>query len=170
MSFANLDIRLQRSKLLIITLTMLYLLAVSVLFCIQIWLWVKIAILLLIAFSWYRICWRILLFKMPNSISRIVFLRGDWCIHHRAGISEDVCLLGKSYLSAWFVILHFFDIESRAFRSIVLARDSVDPQTFRRLHAILKTALPWVKPDYFFKTPLKSKDYRTQLVGSDPIR
>ena len=140
MSFLHLDINLRCSKILFVLLSALHVLAASVLLVIQIWLWIKIVIFLLIAFSWYRICWRILLFKAPHSISRIVFSRGNWRIQNCAGISREACLLGKSYLSAWLVILHFCDVETRVHHSIVLARDSIDRRTFRRLRVILSTA------------------------------
>lgn len=140
MSFLHLDIKFQRSKILLGMFTVLHLLAVSVLFFIDIWLWIKILIFFLIAYSEYRICWKMLLFKASHAMQRIVFSRGDWKILDNAGQSHAVCLLGQSYLSTWLMILHFRDIESRDHHSIVLARDSMDPQIFRRLYVILRAA------------------------------
>lgn len=138
MSFLHLDIKLQRSKILFVLFTVLHLLAVSMLCFINIWLWIKILIFFLIAYSGCRICWQMLLFKASHAMQRIVFSRGNWQIHDCAGQSHAVCLLGQSYLSTWLVILHFRDIESRDHHSIVLARDSMDSQIFRRLYVILR--------------------------------
>lgn len=138
MSFLQLDIALHRSKILLIMLTVLHLLAGSVLFFIEIWPWTKIMIFGLIILSWYQICWRVLLFRASHAVQRIVFSRGDWRIQDGTGKTHDVCLLGQSYLSTWLVILHFCDIETRHRKSLVLARDSIDSQSFRRLSVILK--------------------------------
>lgn len=140
MSFSQLDIRPRASRSLFILLTVLHALAVVVLFTIQIWFWLGLLLLIGVLISWYQACWGIILQKKPRSIKRIIFSKGHWQIVDGLGNNRNVCLLGKSYLSTLLIVLHFCDIETRRKRSLVLARDSLDQQTFRRLSVILRNS------------------------------
>ncbi len=140
MSFLQLDIRPKASGVLFILLTLLHVLAITVLFIIQIWLWAKCIVFVFVVLNWYQVCWGIILLKKPRAITRIIFRRGDWQILDGAGYSREVCLLGQTYLSALLIILHFCDLKTRRKKTLVLARDSLDRQTFRRLKVILRNS------------------------------
>ena len=63
---------------------------------------------------------------------------GGWLLHAAAGAPLEASLLGSSLACAWFVLLHFRAGRRRF--NVLVCRDSLPPEAFRRLRVALKVA------------------------------
>ncbi len=63
---------------------------------------------------------------------------GSWRLHTREGIEIEVRLLGSSMANPWFVLLHLRADSSNRLHTVLICRDSLEPDLFRRLRVALR--------------------------------
>ena len=70
------------------------------------------------------------------AVQGLLFDRGNWQLHLKNGTHQDAELLMPLYVSQWFVVLRF---RSQLWTTaVVVARDSTDPDAFRRTLVFLR--------------------------------
>jgi hypothetical protein len=117
----------------------LFLLAIHGLSLLAAWLnplgiWLKLLLTLCVLFSLW------LAFKRNGNGPEIAGLQlkpdNSWVLHLAPGSEVEARLLGSSIANPWFVLLHF-KTENKRY-SVLLPRDSLEPEAFRRLRVALK--------------------------------
>jgi hypothetical protein len=117
----------------------LFLLTVHVLSFLAAWLnplaiWLKLPLSLCVLFSLW------LAFKRHANGPEIAGLQlkpdESWDLHLARDEKAEARLLGSSIANPWFVLLHF-KTENKRY-SVLMPRDSLEPEAFRRLRVALK--------------------------------
>ena len=62
---------------------------------------------------------------------------GEWVLELDGDKQYEMQLLPSSYVSPWLVVLNFRAAEEHKGKSVVLFRDALDPESFRRLRVRL---------------------------------
>ena len=129
---------LSGSRLLAAILVLVHVLAGATVIPLGIPLEVKLAIGLGVAASLARGLWRHALLRAPSSVVEIEIRdRAAGGFRTREGEWRDAEILGTSYVTARFTILNFA-LAPRGRRNVVLLRDSIDAEDFRRLRVLLR--------------------------------
>jgi hypothetical protein len=96
--------------------------------------WLKLILSLAVAFNLW------LVYKQHTNGSTIVGLQlkpdGSWLLHQVAGGDLESQLRGSSIINPWFVLLHL-RTGNKPY-SILIPRDSLEPDAFRRLRVALR--------------------------------
>lgn len=137
MNFSYLEIKRHRSTSFFVFLLAVYLMALSVLCIIRISFTVQSLLAIVVILQGYQACWGSTFLKKERSIVEIVFNRGEWRTFSHEGEERVVELMGDSYQSSWLIILYFREIEQKKQTIVILPRDSVNQDTFRRLRVVL---------------------------------
>lgn len=100
--------------------------------------WLRPPLMLMVLWSaWHSIrlhAWQL----SPASITRTVWLEQDWLVELNDGTQRDAQLLPGAYVSPALVVLGFRLAGQRWPRYLLLAPDSVDITTLRRLRVRLR--------------------------------
>jgi len=138
---APLRLEIGSSKKLLVLLVILHGLSFAVLFVLNL----HIAILLslgigVISSAYYSISYHALK-NLPSSIIGIVVLAdGRWLLQLKSGQEIEAKIDGNSYVQPFCTILVFQCEDRFLSRSVVLLRDNVEKEDYRRLRVQLKVA------------------------------
>jgi len=137
MSIIQIDLR--ASKSLTVLLLSIHMGAITVLCWVPIPIWIK---LIAITFCLWDLTRLLRLHIFRNTALAIIKFtinsEQQWWLIDYQGQSHLASLQGNSFMTAYLIILNFKINGSRVKKSVVIARDSVDRDSFRRLSVHLR--------------------------------
>ncbi|MEE9573109.1 MAG: protein YgfX [Candidatus Neomarinimicrobiota bacterium] len=134
----RIEFMLKPSKWLFFLQLSLHGLAFAALFCANIGLLGKGLGCLLLILSGYYQCWLLALQRGSRSIVGGIAMPDRWWLTDRLNCKYEVILAGEILVTTVLIILNFREIERRQRRfRLILAPDSVDFDTLRRLRVLL---------------------------------
>jgi len=81
--------------------------------------------------------------KRPSSITGLIWdIVDDWYTLDKQGNKTQVILDGNSYVHSWIAILNFKQQDRWLSKSVILLRDNINQNDFRRLRVRLKVTRP----------------------------
>ena len=121
--------------------------AIAVIVIVDMTLWLELIAITALAVNLVAALRRTALLLAPDSVVAIEIGSDDTLsIQTRRGSRIDECeVLASTYVAAFLAIINLREPETRAIRHVVLLRDSIDAEDFRRLRVWLRwkrSALP----------------------------
>src|SRR5258708_301096 len=121
--------------------------AIAVIVIVDMTLWLELIAIAALIVNLVAALRRTALLLAPDSVVAIEIGSDDTLsIQTRRGSRIDGCeVLGSTYVAAFLAIINLREPETRAIRHVVLLRDSIDAEDFRRLRVWLRwkgSALP----------------------------
>lgn len=100
--------------------------------------WIKLPVALAITAQWVLVWRRHIVLTAPLAVKRLVWTGGSrWELFNGAGALRGARLLPAAYVHPLLVILRFLTEDKRRCTA-VLPRDSLDPDSHRRLRVLLR--------------------------------
>jgi hypothetical protein len=133
-------LRLERrsSRYLSVALTGVHGLALLVLPPLPVAWWIKLPLASVIAGHWLASRRLHVLLSAPQAVKRLVWTgENRWELFGGDGTGRRACLLPAAYVHPWLVVLRFLTEDKRKC-AVVLPRDSLDPDSHRRLRVQLR--------------------------------
>jgi hypothetical protein len=122
---------------LLISLLAVHGMALLVLMSLPVAWWLKVPVVLAVMAQGIVSWRRQLAFSSPSAAKRLVWNGGSsWELFNRDGASRPARLLPGSYVHPWLVVLRFLTEDGHK-SAVVLPRDSLDPDSHRRLRVQL---------------------------------
>ena len=142
-----LKVSLRPSRILAAILVAAHGCAIAVVALVAIPLWLQLIAIAALAVSLVTALRRTALLLAPDSVIAIeIGSDGTLSIQTRRGSRISECeVLANTYVAAFLAIINLREPETRALRHVVLLRDSIDSEDFRRLRVWLRwkrSALP----------------------------
>ena len=136
-----LRVRLKASPLLVVSLAAVHLSATVILLPLDLHVGVKAAVTFAIAASLFRAIWLHALLRAKSSIVALELEDQERCaVHTRAGIVQDVRILGTTYATPALTVINVKAAGARFPRHILLLKDTVLREDFRQLRVLLRWA------------------------------
>lgn len=134
-----LTLDLQVSVYFVISLLCIYLGAIACLSMTTLSAWIKVMIVIFCCLNFLRILYRQGLYLANRSIISIqISPSGQWQVCLRNGNVLQATLASNSFVSAYLCLLNFKVLGYVFFPSVIIFRDTVDRDSFRRLNARLR--------------------------------
>lgn len=137
----NLEIILRPSGWLLGVVVGLHLLAIVALWLSAIFLIMKFMILIFMIFCCYYIGKYRIMLCGRKAIVRLWFSGSEWVLFDKVGNKYRVKLLKDNFVSSLIIILSFKSQDQWFKKYVVLCRDAIDYQQFRRLKVLLLVKL-----------------------------
>lgn len=77
---------------------------------------------------------------IPHRLVQLQFTNGQWRAVFDDGVAMDVELTGFLYTGRWFMVLRFRSETYRTIVPLVIGRDTVPPDVYRRMGVVLRLA------------------------------
>ena len=138
-----LRLEIKPSKILFFLLLILHFLALLIIYTLNFDLLITVLIVIPVFISAYFSIFKITLQKSKNSIIKLVWDgNNEWILENKIGEKINAELLKDTYISSMMTILIFKCEGQFVTKNIVLLKDNIDENDFRRLRVRLKVGKP----------------------------
>ncbi len=133
----EIDTNLKPSAVLVILSSLILLCTACLVFDLPLSWWVRSVILGLVLVYGGNIFWHTMLLRGKNAILKIALTTDGWEIHDQTTIYPAE-LGGESTVTTLLCVLRFKVLGENRKRSVIIFRDAIEPEIYRRFVAILR--------------------------------